>query len=97
MDQGHIIPGQPSQVAEQLEHVIKDRHVGHLMLLKQFGWIPHDLAMENIRLMGEKVLPKLRHIWDGQWEDKWWPKPLAQRRAPAEIRDWQPTPVTGMR
>ena len=97
LDQGNIIAGTPSQVAEQLEHVIKDLHVGHLMLLNQFGSIPHDLAMENIRLMGEKVLPKLRHIWDGQWEDQWWPKPLAQRRAPAEIRDWQPAPVTGAR
>jgi len=97
LEQGNIIAGTPSQVTEQLEHVIKDLHVGHLMLLNQFGSIPHDLAMENIRLMGEKVLPKLRHIWDGQWEDKWWPKPLAQRRAPAEIRDWQPAPVTGAR
>ena len=30
------------------------------MVLNQFGSIPHDLAMDNIKLMGEKVLPKLR-------------------------------------
>ena len=58
--------GTPSQVTEQLEHVIKDLHIGHLMVLNQFGSIPHDLAMDNIKLMGEKVLPKLQHIWDGQ-------------------------------
>jgi hypothetical protein len=34
--------------------------------------------MSNIKLMGEKVLPKLKHIWDGRWEDKWWPKPIAR-------------------
>jgi alkanesulfonate monooxygenase SsuD/methylene tetrahydromethanopterin reductase-like flavin-dependent oxidoreductase (luciferase family) len=81
-EQGNIIAGTPSQVAEQLEHVIRSLHIGHLMLLNQFGSMPHDLAEENIRLMGEKVLPKLRGIWDGEWEDRWWIKPLARQAAP---------------
>jgi hypothetical protein len=69
-----------------LEHVIKDLHIGHLMVLNQFGSIPHDLAMDNITLMGEKVLPKLRHIWDGQHEDRWWIKPLETRRQVSPLR-----------
>jgi hypothetical protein len=29
------------------------------------------------------VLPNLRNIWEGEWEDKWWIKPLPSgRRAP---------------
>ena len=34
----------------------------------------------------EKVLPKLRHIWDGQHEDRWWIKPLETRRQVSPLR-----------
>ena len=78
--QGNVVAGTPSQVAEQLEQVIKDLHIGHLMILNQFGSIPHDLALDNIRLTTSKVLPKLRHIWDDQWEDHWWIHPISNRR-----------------
>jgi hypothetical protein len=87
---GNIVAGTPSQVVEQLEHVIKDLHIGHLMVLNQFGSIPHALAMENIKLMGEKVLPKLRPIWDGQHEDRWWIKPLETRRPVSPLRSEAP-------
>jgi alkanesulfonate monooxygenase SsuD/methylene tetrahydromethanopterin reductase-like flavin-dependent oxidoreductase (luciferase family) len=80
LEQGNIIAGTPSQVTEQLEQVIKSLHIGHLMVLNQFGSIPHELAMENIRLTGAKVLPKLRQLWAGQWEDHWWIRPLPERR-----------------
>ena len=90
---GNIVAGTPSQVTEQLEQVIKDLHIGHLMVLNQFGSIPHELAMENIKLMGEKVLPKLRHIWEGQHEDRWWIKPLANRRPVSPLRSPAAVPV----
>jgi alkanesulfonate monooxygenase SsuD/methylene tetrahydromethanopterin reductase-like flavin-dependent oxidoreductase (luciferase family) len=90
---GNIVAGTPSQVVEQLEQVIKDLHIGHLMVLNQFGSIAHDLAMENIKLMGEKVLPKLRHIWNGQHEDRWWIKPLANRRPVSPLRSPAATPA----
>jgi hypothetical protein len=51
------------------------------MVLNQFGSIPHELAMRNIKLMTEQVAPKLRPIWDGEWEDHWWIKPSSDRRA----------------
>jgi alkanesulfonate monooxygenase SsuD/methylene tetrahydromethanopterin reductase-like flavin-dependent oxidoreductase (luciferase family) len=78
--QGNIVAGTPSQVTEQLEQVVKDLHIGHLMVLNQFGSIPRDLAMQNIRLTGTEVLPRLRSIWDGQWDDHWWIKPMAGQR-----------------
>ena len=80
VDQGGVIAGTASQVAEQLEHVARTLNVGHLMLLNQLGSMPHDLAMENIRRCGTEVLPRIRHIWEGEWEDRWWPQPLATSR-----------------
>src|ERR671930_1663844 len=91
LEQGNIVAGTPSQVTEQLEHLIKSLRVGHLMVLSQFGSIPHELAMRNIELMATKVLPNLRHIWEGEWEDYWWPKPLADRQAPAPVLGWRAT------
>jgi alkanesulfonate monooxygenase SsuD/methylene tetrahydromethanopterin reductase-like flavin-dependent oxidoreductase (luciferase family) len=84
LEQGNIVAGTPSQVTEQLEHLIKSLRVGHLMLLNQFGSIPHDLAMRNIELTATRVLPNLRHLWS-DWEDRWWPKPLAERQPPAAV------------
>jgi len=26
------------------------------------------------------VMPNLRDIWDDEWEDKWWIKPIAQEK-----------------
>ncbi len=81
-----VVAGTPSQVTEQLEDLIKSMRIGHLMVLNQIGSMPHDLAMENIRLTATKVLPNLRHIWRDKWEDKWWPQPLQSRRPPAEVQ-----------
>ncbi|HLY64388.1 MAG TPA: LLM class flavin-dependent oxidoreductase [Chloroflexota bacterium] len=81
--QGNVVAGTPSQVAEQLEEVARTLNIGHLLILNQIGSMPHELAEENIRLTATEVLPKLRPIWDGQWEDRWWIRPLAsaQRHA----------------
>ncbi|MDZ7728107.1 MAG: LLM class flavin-dependent oxidoreductase [Dehalococcoidia bacterium] len=91
LEQGNIVAGTPKQVTEQLEQVIKDLHIGHLMVLNQFGSIPHELALENIQKTAQEVLPNLRDIWKGQWEDKWWPQPMANPQMPASIS--MPTPV----
>ncbi len=85
LEQGNIVAGTPAQVTEQLEQVIKDLRIGHLMVLNQFGSIPHDLALDNIRKTATEVLPNLRHLWKDEWEDKWWPKPMAQPEMPAPL------------
>jgi alkanesulfonate monooxygenase SsuD/methylene tetrahydromethanopterin reductase-like flavin-dependent oxidoreductase (luciferase family) len=88
LEAGNIIAGTPDQVTEQLEDAIRTLHVGHLLLLLQFGSIPHNLALENTAIVAEKVMPHLRHIWDEEgWEDLWWPQPLEQRRMPAGVLD----------
>ena len=54
------------------------------MLLLQFGNMGKDLTMYNTELFAEKVMPQLRGLF-GEWEDRWWPKPMAaaERAAPA--------------
>jgi alkanesulfonate monooxygenase SsuD/methylene tetrahydromethanopterin reductase-like flavin-dependent oxidoreductase (luciferase family) len=84
--EGNIVAGTPKQVTEQLEEVIDTLHVGHLMILNQFGSVPKEIAIPNIEKTAREVLPKLRHIWDDEgWEDKWWPQSLAKRVEPAAL------------
>ena len=82
IERGNVVAGTPRQVTEQLEQVIKDLHVGHLMILNQFGSIPHDLAMENIKKMATQVAPNLRHMWS-EYEDHWWPQGAIVRQPAA--------------
>ena len=51
------------------------------MVLLQFGNMSKDLTMKNTRLFAEKVMPEIKYLWDDEWEDKWWIKPLAQAQA----------------
>jgi|TARA_B110000263_G_scaffold248978_1_gene265235 alkanesulfonate monooxygenase SsuD/methylene tetrahydromethanopterin reductase-like flavin-dependent oxidoreductase (luciferase family) len=70
---GNVVAGTPEQVTEQLRSIAKDLHIGHLMLLNQFGSIPHELAKENIRRTAQEVVPNLRDMWS-EYEDHWWPQ-----------------------
>ena len=81
---GNVIAGSPKQVTEQLENVIRDLHIGHLMILNQFGSIPHEQAKENIRRTAHEVVPNLRHIWS-EYEDHWWPKNAIVREGSVAI------------
>jgi alkanesulfonate monooxygenase SsuD/methylene tetrahydromethanopterin reductase-like flavin-dependent oxidoreductase (luciferase family) len=84
--EGTVVAGTPSQVTEQLEDVIGTLHIGHLMILNQFGSVPKEIAIPNIEKTGREVLPKLRHIWDEEgWKDEWWPKSLTRVATPAPI------------
>ena len=57
------------------------------MLLLQFGSMGKDLAKYNTKLFAERVLPQLKGVFS-EWEDKWWPQPMAkgQRAAPAPFQ-----------
>jgi hypothetical protein len=80
---GNVVAGTPKQVTEQLESIIKDLRIGHLMLLNQFGSIPHELAKENIRRTAQEVVPNLRHIWS-EYQDHWWPQNAIVREPAAK-------------
>jgi alkanesulfonate monooxygenase SsuD/methylene tetrahydromethanopterin reductase-like flavin-dependent oxidoreductase (luciferase family) len=87
VERGYVIIGSPDEVAEQLTTVATDLNVGHLMMLLQFGSMGKELAKYNTKLFAEKVAPKLRGLFS-EWEDKWWPAPMAQteRAAPTPFQ-----------
>jgi alkanesulfonate monooxygenase SsuD/methylene tetrahydromethanopterin reductase-like flavin-dependent oxidoreductase (luciferase family) len=86
VDSGYVIIGSPDEVAAQLREVATDLNVGHFMLLLQFGNMSKQLTQYNTRLFAEKVMPQLKDMFS-EWEDRWWPKPMAQaeRAAPADF------------
>jgi alkanesulfonate monooxygenase SsuD/methylene tetrahydromethanopterin reductase-like flavin-dependent oxidoreductase (luciferase family) len=77
VDGGYVIIGSPDEVVEQVRHVATSLNVGHLMLLLQYGNMSKDTTKYNTRLFAEQVMPKVKDLF-GEWEDKWWPKPLAK-------------------
>jgi alkanesulfonate monooxygenase SsuD/methylene tetrahydromethanopterin reductase-like flavin-dependent oxidoreductase (luciferase family) len=79
-DHGVVIAGSPDTVVDQLTEAVKRLRVGHLMVLLQVGSMDNELTSRNITLFGEKVLPRIRHLWDDEgWEDHWWPQGAGDR------------------
>jgi alkanesulfonate monooxygenase SsuD/methylene tetrahydromethanopterin reductase-like flavin-dependent oxidoreductase (luciferase family) len=89
---GYVIVGSPDEVAEQLREVALNLNVGQLMLLMQFGNMSKDLAFFNTELYAKKVAPQLRDLFEGEWENRWWPKPLPPA-ARASARELPRTPA----
>jgi hypothetical protein len=87
VERGYMIIDSPEEVVEQLTVVATDLNIGHLMLRMQFGSMGKDLAAYNTKLFAERVLPHLRGLFS-EWEDKWWPQPMAQAER-AEIPAFQ--------
>ncbi|MGI8549809.1 MAG: LLM class flavin-dependent oxidoreductase [Dehalococcoidia bacterium] len=88
---GNIIAGSPATVRDRLREAIKGLRVGQLLLLLTFGDMPRHLVQKNTELFAREVMPHLRDMWS-EYEDHWWPKPLAERSAPESM---QALPVGG--
>ena len=78
VDNGYVIVGNPNDVVEQLRELATELNIGQLMLLMQFGNMGKDLTKKNTKLFAEKVMPKLQPLFN-EWENKWWPKPMAKK------------------
>jgi len=87
VSKGYEIVGSPDEVAEQLREVALSLNVGQLMLLLQFGNMSRDLTLYNTELFAKKVKPQLAGLFEREWENRWWPRPLpdAQRALPREL------------
>jgi alkanesulfonate monooxygenase SsuD/methylene tetrahydromethanopterin reductase-like flavin-dependent oxidoreductase (luciferase family) len=87
VDQGYVIVGSPDEVAERLRRVALDLNVGQLMLLLHFGNMSRDLCMHNTELFTRKVMPQLTGLFEDRWENRWWPRPVAEaaRVLPREV------------
>jgi len=83
VDRGYLITGSPKSVREQLAEAVKRLRVGHLLALLHFGSMPHELTLKNIELFCREVLPHVQDLWDDEWEDRWWPERLRQKRPAA--------------
>ena len=66
VERGYVVVGSPDEVADQLRAVATELHVGHLMLLLQFGNMGRELAMHNGELFMERVQPQLRDLFEPQ-------------------------------
>jgi alkanesulfonate monooxygenase SsuD/methylene tetrahydromethanopterin reductase-like flavin-dependent oxidoreductase (luciferase family) len=76
VEQGYVVIGSPDEVAEKLREVAVSLNVGQLMLLLQYGNMGKELAFHNTELFAKRVMPQLRDLFENEWENRWWPKPL---------------------
>lgn len=86
LERGYVIIGTPDQVAERLREVAVDLNVGHLMLLLQFGNMSKDVVRHNTEMFAKHVKPQIEGLFEDEWEDRWWPQPMARPQAPAQIQ-----------
>jgi alkanesulfonate monooxygenase SsuD/methylene tetrahydromethanopterin reductase-like flavin-dependent oxidoreductase (luciferase family) len=84
VEQGYVIGGSPSTVREQLTEAMQSMRVGHLMVLCHFGNMPLEVTKRNTELFATEVMPHLHQLWS-DYDDRWWPHPMAQRVMPAAL------------
>lgn len=77
VEQGYIVAGSPESVRQQLEEVIKNLRVGHLMVLLHFGNMRKELVQKNTELFTKEVMPHLKDLWS-EYDDKWWINPISE-------------------
>jgi alkanesulfonate monooxygenase SsuD/methylene tetrahydromethanopterin reductase-like flavin-dependent oxidoreductase (luciferase family) len=88
VDSQLAIVGGPETVADMIEEFVREYRIGNLLVMLQNGSMPQELTQKSISLFAEKVLPRLRPIWDDEgWENDWWPRGLnaATAAAPAGV------------
>ena len=78
-----VIAGSPDTVVEQLTELARELRVGHLMTLMQIQSMDRELTKYNTRMYAEKVLPRLRGMWEKQgYQDHWWPHAATRNAHP---------------
>lgn len=58
--EGITIVGDPEYVIREVKSQMAEQGAGVLMGLFQFGSLPHELALKNLRLFAREVLPELK-------------------------------------
>jgi len=63
MDTDTVFAGTPDDVFQQIrDFSIRMGGVGHLLFFGQGGYLGHEDAVENIKLFGREVAPRLREL-----------------------------------
>jgi alkanesulfonate monooxygenase SsuD/methylene tetrahydromethanopterin reductase-like flavin-dependent oxidoreductase (luciferase family) len=85
IERGYVVAGSPESVTQQLENLADKMHVGHLMVLCQYGDMSKETTMYNTTRFAKEVMPKLRNKFS-EYEDKWWPtQTLEDMAVPAPL------------
>lgn len=79
---GYIIAGTPERVEQRVRELATELRIGQLITCMHVGDLPEEVAAENNRLFGSRVIPKLRDIWADE-EDRWTPQ-VSQKRVAAK-------------
>lgn len=67
IEKGVVMAGTPDQVVAQAERFFERvGGFGHLLAMLQAGFLDHDETVRNIRLFAEEVVPRLRHLGEGE-------------------------------
>ena len=61
-EQGYVIVGSPKTVTERLRAAQAELGFGTLLVLPQFGTLPHDLTKRNMEMFAKEVMPQLRPL-----------------------------------
>lgn len=84
VEQGYVIGGSAGSVREQLTEAMQTMRVGHLMTLCHFGNTPPAVTKRNTDLFAKEIMPHIKPMWR-EYEDRWWPHPMAERTVPAPL------------
>lgn len=60
--QGALFVGSPDTVATKIAWAISELGLSRFQLKYSVGALPHEQRMESIRLYGEEVIPRVRHL-----------------------------------
>ena len=84
VDGGFIIAGSPDTVAETMEEMARNLRVGTVFCLLHMGNMPDWKTRYSTQLFADKVMPRLKTVWDGYDADEWWCAPMEDRVRPDE-------------
>jgi len=74
VESGTVIAGSAKTVADRLTDILQQTRVGHIVVVGQCATMPQEVSRYSARLYAEKVIPRLRPLWDSSgYEDRWWP------------------------
>jgi hypothetical protein len=51
-------------------------NAGQFMVLLQYGNMNRETSFYNAEMFARYVKPQIADLFEREWENKWWPKPL---------------------